>query len=107
MLCVATTLIDDELLEGERERIRSYLDDLVRRIAPHGFPLDTQVRAGAAANEIIRDAQEDDVDLIVMATHGDSPEAPFVPMGSVPWKGLQRAPCALLLVQTDSAQLAA
>src|SRR5947209_4647491 len=62
------------------------------------FTVHTDVREGTTFYEIVRFAQERDVDLIVMGTHGHSGLA-HVLLGSVTEKVVRKAPCPVLTVR--------
>ncbi len=55
------------------------------------------VRKGIAEEEIVRFAKEEDIDLIIMATHGRSGLS-HVLMGSVAEKVVQQSPAPVLIV---------
>jgi nucleotide-binding universal stress UspA family protein len=57
-----------------------------------------QVTAGHPADAIVRTAEELDVDLIIMATHGRTGVAHMV-LGSVAEKVVRHAPCPVLTVR--------
>ena len=59
------------------------------------------VRPGAPAAEIVRYAQDANIDLIVMGTHGRGPVGHMV-MGSVAEKVVRTAPCPVLTVRTSA-----
>jgi nucleotide-binding universal stress UspA family protein len=62
----------DEIVSQERERAGTYLQGVARKIAPGGKAVETAVRAGEAAAEIVRYAEQERIDLIALATHGRS-----------------------------------
>ena len=82
------------------QRGKQYLAELLNRLKPHSFPIDTSVRMGLPANEICSFIRENDVDLVVIATHGSSQEFEH-PMGSTTWKVLQRCRCPVMLVRAN------
>jgi universal stress protein A len=55
------------------------------------------VRKGIAEEEIVKFAKEEDIDLIIMATHGRSGLS-HVLMGSVAEKVIQQSPVPVLVV---------
>jgi nucleotide-binding universal stress UspA family protein len=67
---------------------------------PHGEALTTQrtARWGKPAEEVLRYAQDQAVDLIVIGTHGRSP-LPRLLLGSVAENVVRRAPCPVLTVR--------
>lgn len=81
------------------ERGEEYLEEFVKSRAPHTFPLDLRVRLGVPADEILSEAREKDVDLIVMSTHGTSGmERDPHSIGSTAWRVLHDAPCPVMLI---------
>src|SRR5438093_13290106 len=63
----------DELKLRESEEIkadRAYLDRLRNELAAQGFTVSTRLAMGDPATELIKAAEEEDVDLIAMSTHG-------------------------------------
>ena len=63
----------DELQLRESEEMqedRSYLDRVAHDLAAKGLGVETRLAMGDPASEIIRIVDEEQVDLIAMATHG-------------------------------------
>jgi nucleotide-binding universal stress UspA family protein len=63
----------DQLKLRESEEMKSdraYLDDLRRDLSNAGLSVQTQLAMGDPATELIRVAEEREVDLIAMSTHG-------------------------------------
>jgi nucleotide-binding universal stress UspA family protein len=63
----------DQLKLRESEEMKSdraYLDDLRRDLSNAGLSVQTQLAMGDPATELIRVAEERQVDLIAMSTHG-------------------------------------
>ena len=59
-------LRESEEMRSDREYLHRLRDDLVGR----GFAVDTKLAMGDPATELIRTAEEQQVDLIAMSTHG-------------------------------------
>jgi nucleotide-binding universal stress UspA family protein len=70
---------------------------VAQKVSPQVCPLTTVV-IGDAAQEIIRLAEQEQVDLIVIATHGQSGWRYFV-FGSVAEKVVRLAPCPVLTIR--------
>jgi universal stress protein A len=70
---------------------------VAQKVSPQVRPL-TAVVIGDAAQEIIRMAEQEQVDLIVIATHGQSGWRHFV-FGSVAEKVVRLAPCPVLTIR--------
>lgn len=82
---------------------RDYLDEALTQLhdlIPTTFKgnSDVLVESGHPTDVIVRMAQEHDVDLIVMGTHGRS-GLPHLLMGSVAEKVVRLAPCSVLVVR--------
>lgn len=60
----------DQALDRVRSETRAYLEEKARSLRERGIDVETAVRFGEAAEEIIAFARRRDVDLIMMATHG-------------------------------------
>ena len=84
--------------EQSEARGYDYLKEVVAR-TQRSVPLATKVRLGVPADQIIKAAREEGVDLIVMSTHGTagSDRNPHS-LGSTAWRVLQDAPCPIFLV---------
>lgn len=74
------------------------LAELARAQVPAAIPSRTMVRVGAPFQEITLAAQELDVDLIVIATHGYT-GLKHVFMGSTAERVVRHAPCPVLTVR--------
>ncbi|MCB8918302.1 MAG: universal stress protein [Ardenticatenaceae bacterium] len=86
-------------IDGENSRIEAadYLRN-IQRINPQ-ITMRTLVIDGDEASTIIDTAQEQDVNLIVMSTHGYSGFTRWM-LGSVTEKVLRQAPCPVLVVRS-------
>lgn len=80
-------------LGGERQLAR-----LVREAIGHRVLADTLVRTGQPFVEIVEAARTRNVDLIVMATHGNSGISRFL-VGSTTERVVRHAPCPVLIVR--------
>ncbi|MBN2373328.1 universal stress protein [bacterium] len=81
------SLVNQRLDETEKKAIELGIKDIVKII-----------RFGSPYNEIINIAKEENIDLIVMGTHGRSGIAHFL-IGSVTEKVIRTAPCPVLVVR--------
>ena len=89
--------LEDALIDGVRER-------LLRIVTPQEkaeLNPDFAVRPGTPAVEIVHFASDQDIDLIVMGTHGRGFVGHMV-MGSVAEKVVRAAPCPVLTVRIPS-----
>ncbi len=71
-----------------------------------GSPVRSSVRIGAPAEEILRFAREDAMDLVVLGTHGRTGLKHLV-LGSVAERVVRQAPCPVLVVRTKETSEAA
>lgn len=90
--------IDADLQDAERERMLQILAPFDRETLRPEFV----VCAGSAAQEIVRCAEEREVDVIVMGTHGRSGVRHML-LGSVAERVIRTAPCPVLVVRGQAA----
>lgn len=91
---VAVPNIENEL----RESGRVELNQLVETQIAGTLPARTMVRTGKPFLEIIKTASEEDVDLIIIATHGHTGVEHLL-FGSTAEKVVRKAPCPVLIVR--------
>jgi general secretion pathway protein E len=92
--------------EPEADRLRHAREQLAQQLEPHvvvQLCIERAAVAGTPHREICRYAQEHDIDLIVMGTHGRTGLA-HVAIGSVAEKVLRGAPCPVLIVRHPEQQ---
>ncbi len=77
---------------------RKLLDKAVASMKRSGADAESVLLSGNPSAEIIKFAEEETIDLIVMATHGRSGVEHFI-MGSVAEKILRKSPCPVLTVK--------
>ncbi|MGH9631754.1 MAG: universal stress protein [Bryobacteraceae bacterium] len=91
LLHVEVLAVEPYVWEPQTERLTQMLDQFsVDEFA--GLTVRRLVRPGDAARDIVRYASDENVDLIMMPTHGRGPFRRFV-LGSVTTKVLHDAPC--------------
>ena len=91
----------EELENREASRkaaAEEYLTQVVGRISPGGTTLEKEVLAGRVADRLAEFAENNDVDLILMATHGRSGVSRWV-RGSVADRILRSASVPVLMVR--------
>ena len=88
--------------ETEQEAIRDYLKTWKERLEADGIVCHVSHRLDDAAAAIVDQAEVEDIDLIVMSTHGRGGLDRWV-HGSVASKVLRHAPCPLLLIRVSPA----
>ena len=87
-----------ELQQDVERQARQQLEALLIDNDPRPLPTDLIIREGAAAAEIVKYAKDDDIDLIVVGTHGRSAVAHLL-MGSVAERIVRTASCPVLTVR--------
>lgn len=92
-----------DLVDQGVDRLHYYLECLARQHRTADLPIDTAVVKARPAEAILTYAEEQEIDLIVMATHGRSGVRRWV-YGSVAEKVLRHAPCAMLIVRPPRAE---
>jgi nucleotide-binding universal stress UspA family protein len=86
--------IIESLTESAEEAVAAVRD----RAADAGLETTTTVRDGVPHSEILRYADEEDVDLIVIGTHGRTGKDKLVNMGSVTERVVENATLPVLVV---------
>lgn len=81
-----------------QRRSEEALRELVQRVIRDNIPVDSQILLGYPAMEILRYAEQKDVGLIVVASHGLSGIEHFL-IGSVTEKVVRKACCPVLTVR--------
>ncbi len=90
--------------EEEAEKAQKYLDDVQSRLRLEGIKVWTAVIKGAKAAEIIVDyARKNEIEMIIMATHGYTGMKKLV-FGSVAFRVLQESPVPVFLIRPESCQ---
>jgi nucleotide-binding universal stress UspA family protein len=79
-------------------KAEEYLKKMEEQLKAKGFKVDTHIRYGDDAEEILDHASQKDVDLIAMTTHGRSGIKRFL-LGSVAEKILRHSPKPVFLVR--------
>lgn len=98
MLEAASSDLCQELsLEGA-ERMAYYLECVAKRFETAEYPIETVVIPGKPAETILKYIEEEQIDLVTIATHGYSGLKRWA-YGSVMEKILRKAECAMLVVR--------
>ena len=93
----------DEMFAAERDHALTYLREVASRPIWAGVTTRVAVEAGNAAETIVDYARAQDVDRIVMATHGRSGVTRWV-FGSVAEKVLHAADRTVVLVRVSASE---
>lgn len=86
------------LAEHERDQAQQRLRSLVASFAARGKRAVTEVRSGDPALSLLQIAEEEDADVIVVGSHGQTAAERFL-LGSVSEKVLRHANCSVLIVK--------
>lgn len=87
-------IVDEEIDKGVEKQLRSLLTEA----ECEKYHAQFTHRRGSAFIEIVRYARDNDIDLIVMGTHGRGPIAHIL-LGSVAERVVRKAPCPVLTVR--------
>ena len=88
---------------AQKATAESYLDQMVSRLSSEGVNVKAEVLVGKAAETLAEYAEKNDVDLIVMATHGRSGVTRWV-RGSVAEKILRSSKIPVLMVRAPGTE---
>ena len=88
----------DHLMDTATDDAQDYLDGIASRLTAQGLRASTALRIGGVANAIIEYAEEYEIDLIAMCTHGRTGLARWA-LGSVADRVLRAGRIPLLLVR--------
>ena len=88
----------EEEIEQIKKKARDYLDKAGEGLRSKGITVNSEVRAGNAAEEIIKVAQEINADMVAMSTHGRSGISRWA-LGSVTEKVLRKGDVPLLVIR--------
>lgn len=77
--------------------LKSYLGKVTERLQRDGISASSVVLKGKAAQSIIDYAKNNNIDLIIMTTHGQSGQAPWI-LGSVADKVIRLSTAAVMLI---------
>ena len=96
-------LAADAIIEGLQEAIQKGKNTLKKLAESFDQKVETIFREGDPGHEIIRVAEEENADLIVLGTHGYKGWKRFT-LGSVAELAVRHAPCAVLTVRPKGKQ---
>ena len=94
--------VPEELLEEEKKRTQSVLDEGIRSLRERGFNATGQLAVGEPVEEICRLAKALGVDLIVIGHNQNTSFAARWWKGSVGATLLDHAPCSILVALSKS-----
>jgi len=98
----AGALLSYRPIEELRQSLRVHADEQMGKLhtewSEHNFPVTKVIVDGHPFVEIVRHAKENEVDLIIMGTHGRGAIAHMM-LGSVAEKTIRKSPCPVLTVR--------
>lgn len=94
-------LLPSDSLANSRQELTEYLETVTEKLPNHDFALRTKVVDGDEASVIVETAVAENVDLIIMSTHGYSGLTRWM-LGSVTEKVLRSAQCPVLVVRSTA-----
>lgn len=106
MLVPDAAVFTVESMQGQSEKLVADAERMLQQIPEPSVGVQSitrAVRVGAAFMEIIEYAQSQQIDLIVLGTHGRSGFAHIL-MGSVAERVVRKAPCPVLSVKPEGHQ---
>lgn len=107
MLVPEAAAFSVETMQAQSETLVRDARAMLEKLPPDGWddgkPVVREVRVGAAFMEIIDYARDNEIDLIVIGTHGRS-GLMHILMGSVAERIVRKAPCPVLTVKPEGHQ---
>jgi universal stress protein A len=100
---IAGTYISDDYHEGIKQKSNSELEQLCDNEITKELNTVTDVIVGVPHIEISRYAKDNDIDMIVMGTHGHT-KIPEIFIGSVAERVVRNSPCPVMVVHPDDHQ---
>lgn len=91
---------DEAHLNEDIEIAQAYLAELRERAIPPDVVVHSHVAVGSAADVIVDSAAEQEIDLIIVSSRGDSGFDRWM-FGSVAEKVMKGAPCAILVIRQE------
>jgi nucleotide-binding universal stress UspA family protein len=86
------------VVEPDYKRIQTYLDEQAEWLSSQGYQVDTLIRRGDPADEILKVAEEDKSDLVLMTSQGRTGFAVWL-YGSVAERILRHSKCSVLVLK--------
>ncbi|MGD2065489.1 MAG: universal stress protein [Dehalococcoidia bacterium] len=96
-----STTLKTQVQKSEDERASELLADLSKRIATRSLKVETIIRRGSPADEIVKTCQNIGADLVLVGLKGASDSPEFL-LGSVANKVIKYAPCSVLVAKKES-----
>jgi len=100
-VAVATNFVEEQTARLQKDA-EAAVESARATLTKRGFPVDTRIREGNAAREIVDEAKEWGAELILMGSHGRT-GLKRVLMGSVAQYVVSHAPCSVEVVRETGA----
>lgn len=97
-LLVADPYLYDEMMRMSGDEAQAYLNLVASTITANDIVVETRIINGSPAEAIVQYAEEHEIDLIVMSSHGRTGSRRWV-YGSVAEKVMHHAPCATVIIR--------
>ncbi len=91
----------DELVRMGSDESQAYLRGVAAELEAEGVVVETRTVSGPPAEAIVHFAEDSEVDLIVVSSHGRTGGSRWV-YGSVAEKVLHHAPCAVIIIRAQA-----
>jgi len=96
-----SAVLKNQVQKAEEERALELLAKLSKSLTTRGLKVETMVRRGSPADEIIKTCRSTRADLVLMGLKGTS-DAPEFLLGGVAHKVIKYAPCSVLVAKKES-----
>jgi nucleotide-binding universal stress UspA family protein len=96
-----SSTLKTQLRKAEEERALELLAKLSNSLATRGLKVETMVRRGSPADEIIKTCQSIGADLVLVGFKGTSDVSEFL-LGGVTHKVIKYAPCSVLVAKREN-----
>lgn len=90
--------IAEKAIAEQEDRSKKYISDIESQLKNAGFKVSSMLRVGAVADVILKSAEEAQVDVIAMSTHGRTGPARWL-LGSVADRVVRNSKVPVLLIR--------
>jgi nucleotide-binding universal stress UspA family protein len=97
---MTTKQLQSQINQASEEASRKYMDKLVSKLKRQGIDMQVEIGWGDAAEGIVNYAEKNQIDLVVITTHGRSGLGKFF-LGSVASKVISTSPVPVLVIPPD------
>lgn len=97
-LMAADPILFDEMIRMSLDEAQAYLKATAKTISADPVIVETKVVSGSPADAIVYYVEENEIDLVIMSSHGRTGSSRWV-YGSVAEKVMHHAPCATAIIR--------